>query len=52
MSGQLWASINNEIVGILRDVNGVWSIQYADEWLKSAHRHMLWECRNFCVQVV
>lgn len=41
MSGQLWAYINDIAVGVLRDTNGVWSFQYADEWLKNSSRFAL-----------
>lgn len=41
MNGQLSAFINTEMVGTLQDVNGVWSFQYADEWLKNPDRFAL-----------
>jgi serine/threonine-protein kinase HipA len=41
MSGQLRAYINDTMVGTLRDVQGVWSFQYADGWLKNPHRFAL-----------
>lgn len=41
MTRQLWAYINNTLVGILRDVNGLWSFQYADDWLTNPYRFAL-----------
>ncbi len=37
MTRQLWAYMNNTLVGVLRDVNGLWSFRYADEWLTNPH---------------
>jgi len=41
MSGQLLAYINGTLVGTLKDVNGIWSFQYAQAWLANPTRFAL-----------
>lgn len=40
-SRTLLASINNRLVGTLRDENGYWAFQYAPEWLADSERYPL-----------